>query len=287
MDAREELLKILNQLFQMRQRSNPAFSKRAFAKHLEISPSYLREIEIGKKLLTPKKALEIASRLGLSVKESRRLEILARLTQSSLRSQDEKLLLQELEGTFSLPDPPMVDPGANGQALDWKVKAFASLLEIHKGEYDPNIFSQELGIEKSECDQILQLLLKLRLVAHLKSGKGKQLYTPQKNPAVWAKTPNQDIQRYNEAVLDLARKAIQTQDQFQRIAVNATVSFSALQLEEAWRLINECALKLIKLSDAIPEKDVVYQASLHFFQLTRPSNGGKSLRHGRKGPKNA
>src|SRR3954468_13014795 len=65
-----------------RMKSNPRYSQRAFARQLGLSAGELSEILRGKRSLSLRSALRVASSLGLSPSETRHLITLAQLEKS-------------------------------------------------------------------------------------------------------------------------------------------------------------------------------------------------------------
>ncbi len=57
-------IQMLDDIYQLRRKQNSAYSIRAFARDLGISPAYISLLLSGKRQLTPRKALEIGRRLG-------------------------------------------------------------------------------------------------------------------------------------------------------------------------------------------------------------------------------
>src|SRR4051812_19957764 len=80
--ARERLISVISEIYAERRARNRSYSKRAFAKSSGLSPSFLQEIESGKKTLSSEKAMRFASHLNLSPKKTREIELLAAFTQA-------------------------------------------------------------------------------------------------------------------------------------------------------------------------------------------------------------
>ncbi|MBX2987952.1 MAG: TIGR02147 family protein [Bdellovibrionaceae bacterium] len=171
-----------------RQKSNQAYSLRAFAQSLQLSPAQLSQIISGKRNVTPKVFDQIARRLNFSPFERRRLfeGTVARDRQAG----EEKRSFQLREDQFRL-------------ISDWHHFAILSLAKLKGAKNDPAWVAKRLNIKFYEAKEAL---LRLQRLDILDSGPCLSQKTDPLRIA--SGVPSEAIRKYHRQILALAEEKI-------------------------------------------------------------------------------
>src|SRR5687768_7986409 len=149
----------LIQELERRQKINPRYSLRAFAKHMGLSPGELSEILKGKRKLSIKSAVRVSKALGLNVTESKHLLNLANLDKG--------------EGLDIL----MSQGPKNQEALsadvfhvisDWYCFAILNLADTKDFSWNTSYIAKRLGLTLTQAQSALERLERVGLIKNIK-----------------------------------------------------------------------------------------------------------------------
>jgi uncharacterized protein (TIGR02147 family) len=144
---------ILKNQLQKRQKMNPRYSLRAFAKKLEISPSKVSEIISGKKRLSAERAEDIAQRLDLRGKEHELfvLSALLEATSNKVNKEDLKTQIRQLAT--------QINAGKTAQRNAWYFGAVSALAD--QG-LDAKQFKNEMGLTDLQIENARRFRNRIR-----------------------------------------------------------------------------------------------------------------------------
>lgn len=182
-----EIKTLLQEELRRRKTRNPAYSLRAFAKSLGMSPAQLSQLVSGKRPLTLKTFEKVARELELSPFEKRSaLESLAQAHSPELHPRHAQLK----EDEFRL-------------ISDWYHFAILSLTKIKGAKKDPVWIAKRLGIHIIDAKMAVERLERMGI---LSSGdQFKQITEPLR---VLSDIPSQAIQKSHRQVLALATEKL-------------------------------------------------------------------------------
>ncbi|MFZ3230908.1 MAG: TIGR02147 family protein [Pseudobdellovibrio sp.] len=249
--------------FEILQQRNPAFSLRAFAKKLQLSPSALSEIISGKRKISKKMAQRLVERMCLNPIESE--SILGFFnTKSTNQENTTKSKLQKYRKNLNFLK---LSADQFNIISEWQHFAVLSLMETKNFISDLSWISKRLSITTSELQKTLLRLSDLNLI----SKKNNKLI-PTNTPLITTdNVTNLAVRKSHYADLDLAKKALDEVSVEDRDFTAITLAVDKSKLAEAKKMIREFQDSLtLFLEDG--KKDEVYKMTFYMYPLTRPAN---------------
>lgn len=252
----------LKAAFQQRQRKNPAYSIRAFARDLGLQPSLLHEAMHYKKGLSGKAAKQIGERLNwnpwevelfvarVEVEHSRSRFGRANAFATIERLEKQREYIPLKEDVFR-------------SIKDWYHNAILELTYLGDFNSEPAWISARLGISKVEAEQAIERLLKLNLLAR----KNGRLEATEDYSRVDSEVPSDAIKRSHDQSLAKAKQALYFQALAKREFTSATLAFATSDLKEAKAAIRKF---IGEFSDRFHKKsggNSVYNLSLQLFRI--------------------
>jgi uncharacterized protein (TIGR02147 family) len=247
--------------FAQLQRKNPAFSLRAFALKLDISPSALSEIMAGKRKISKKMALKLLDRMYLDPKEAEEIKILfdGKASPETIEN-DSKVLLQKYKKNINFLK---LTSDQFNVISEWQHFALLSLMETVEFQSDIDWMAQRLSISVPEVQKTLQRLIDLNLVA-----KKYNRYTPTNESLITSDdVSNQAVRKSHYEDLKLAEKTLDHCPVELRDFTAVTVAVDKSKIQEAKRMIREFQDSLTQfLEDG--KKDEVYKLTFYMYPLS-------------------
>lgn len=243
----------LKQMLEERQKRNPNFSLRAFARHLGMSPAQLSQLISGKRPLTQKAAHKISERLDLSPME--RLEFMRTTLPDWLepaRKTDERFLTEDEFRAIA----------------DWHHFAILSLTKTANAKADPRWIAQRLGIGVNEAREGVDRLVRLGLVET--KPKFRQVSQPLN---VKSEDMSAAIRQYHRQNLKLAEEKIETVDMKLRDLQSITVATSPAKIAKVKALVDEFLGRLDGLME-MKNATEVYTVAVQVFPVTKIEGEG-------------
>lgn len=240
----KDIGQILKFELERRRKANPAYSLRAFARFLEMSPAALSQLISGKRGLSFKRLGSILDKLGLAPEENAR-------AMRSLKRRGETTKPEVLkEDQFRL-------------IADWYHYAILSLGEIKGASADPRWIARRLGIRVENANEALTRLRRMGLV-QIKNGRFKQVPGPLRTSV---DVPSSSIRRYHKGILALAQNRMDEIAVERREYTSITMAINSKNVAKAKKIVREFKQDLNDLLEE-GELDEVYQLSIQLFPLS-------------------
>lgn len=243
-----------------RKRMNPAYSLRAFARQLKLSPGELSEIMSGKRHLSLKSALRTSKALGLNQIETKQL-----------------LQIAQLDKSADIADKDLLSPLASQRIVqqisndlfhivsDWFCFAIINLADCKQFKWNVNFISQKLGISALEARLGLERLERVGLI-EMRNGKKR---IAKDYVMTSSGIPSEAIRNYHRQMLKKAQEALDFQAVDEREIRGLGLPVDPKQLpaikNDLKNFLDDMAAKYSK-----GEKSEVYHLELAFFRLTKP-----------------
>ena len=245
------------------QSKNPAFSLRAFAKKLSLSPSAVSEILKGKRKVSLKLAKKILMQLNLTTNERKRL---LSVFPGDLNTSDQTKGLNEnsLESEKKILDWDQFE--AIGK---WHHFAILSLSETKDFIADAKWISSRLKIKTSEAEEALERMHRIGMIVWNKKSKSLQVLSP--HFASSDDVASLAIRKSHLEDLELAREKINEVDVSLRDYVAMTMAIDINKISEAKRLTRDFINKMSALLETSPQSEV-YKVCVHLFPLSDVDN---------------
>ncbi len=254
---------------------NPAYSARALARDLNLSPAFLSQLLSGSRRLSEEKSHEISRALAWPSQKGRVFTVLVRYENAKTPEAKEGIL-RELRG---LPGAQLSKHEFADLSLDyfrviseWQHIAIAELSRVEGFRPDPRWIAQKLGIRATDADDALARLKRVGML--IDDGKGG---LRKASPSVRVRdVPSEFIRAFHRQMIEKAKAALDGQDPSERDISGTTLAIDPALLPEARDLIRAFRWQLMELLES-GRKCSVYQLSIQLFRLdraTRPK--GKS-----------
>ena len=254
--------------FAQLQRKNPAFSLRAFALKLDISPSALSEIMAGKRKISQKMAVKLLDRMYLDPQESDEIKKLFEVKASGQteESADGKNVLQKYKKNINFLK---LSSDQFNVISEWQHFALLSLMETKDFESDHEWMAQRLSLSVPELQKTLQRLIDLNLVT-----KKYNRYMPTNESLITSDdVSNQAVRKSHYEDLKFAEKVLDHCPVELRDFTAVTVAADKAKIQEAKQMIREFQDRLTQfLEDG--DKSEVYKLTFYMYPLSHSSPPG-------------
>lgn len=239
------LTKTLQEELDRRKAKNPAYSLRAYARHLGLSPAQLSQILSGKRSITLKSYRQIAEILKFSPLES--LQFLEEL--GGPRTQVAITDLQVSDDQFRF-------------ISDWWHIGILTLAQIKKSRKDPAWIAKRLGISMWQAKESTQRLERMGLI-----DTGDQLRRSSQTIRVGSAIPSQAIQKSHTQIMQLASDKLPVVPMEERHYSSVTMAVDPVNIPKAKKLIQEFQNRLESLCEKGETKEV-YTFACQLFPMT-------------------
>ena len=244
------------------QRKNPAFSLRAFALKLDISPSALSEIMSGKRKVSKKMAVKILDRMYLDPKEVEAIKLLfdGKTNGLDMVADGDQGLLQKYKKNINYLK---LSSDQFNMISEWQHFALLSLMETVNFVSDIPWMAKRLALSVTDVQKTLTRLMDLNLVSR-KYNK----YAPTNEPLITSDdVANQAVRKAHFEDLKLAEKVLDHCPVELRDFTAVTVAVDKTKIQEAKKMIREFQDSLSQfLEDG--EKTEVYKLTFYMYPLS-------------------
>ncbi len=252
-NARSYYLNILREDLSQRQRVNPSYSIRAYARDLEMNSSTLSQILSGKRTLPLKNSKTVAAKLNLNPQES--TLFIESINRSCLSIDDIKI--SPLDQRF------MLDESYFKVIAEWEHYAVLDLYDLHDFRNDTDYMAKKLKITQERLEVVLQNLMTSGLLIrtageYIKAHQDIRTTEDKKGEALNAAHLEE---------LELAKSKLQGVDKELRDFSSSTFALDPEKLTEAKIIIREFRQKMTALLKN-GKKEEVYMLAIQFFPLT-------------------
>ena len=250
-----------------RQRSNHAYSMRAFARNLGLTQSGVSQVLSGKKNLSQESAHQIAEKLGLNDRDTEFFCLLVQLETAKTAILKESILKKL--NSLNPKEPVEVLSLEFFRAIsDWYHLVIKNMTDIEGLELTPKAIAKRLGITSIEADSALERLLKLELIEPIEGRPHR--YRQVKNYVIAkAATPNEALRNFHRQMLEKAKDSLTTQTPQEKIIGSETFAFNERHLKEADQITEEYFKKMAALAKGPGKKTQVYHLGVQFFNVTK------------------
>jgi uncharacterized protein (TIGR02147 family) len=276
-DAQHRIVQLMRNTLNERQLRRGAYSLRAFALSLKLTPAELSEVFSGKRKVTRKMAQKIFGSLSVDPQLERQLmmglpekQVRRKRSLHASRADSSPAVSAKIhQVNASAPGPVrsfiQLSTDEFHVVADWYYLAILSLAETESFQAGTAWISKRLGITKYEAKGAVDALLRLGLLAKEARGglrpTGKQFTTSND-------VPSSSIRKNHAQNLELALDALETVPLELR-------DFSGMMIAADPELLPEAKLRIRKLRREIMEilesgkKKEVYRLSIQLFPLSK------------------
>lgn len=252
---------ILKREFQQRQRINPSFSLRAYARFLELDASALSAIFKSKRFLPKKYAEQVLEKLDLDILEKNQF------LESVLSKNKKTIINSETERKVSDGDYlKLLENSRNFDIIaEWEHYAILTLMESHSFIGDIQWIQDRLNIDFERCKKVIRNLIDSNLIIiDPTTNKWHKNFTRlETTDGVRSKA----LRQSHRETLNLALQKIETIPLDQRSFSSTTINMPATNIEQARELIKSFRRDMTSLMENT-DSDDVYNLSIQLFPLT-------------------
>jgi uncharacterized protein (TIGR02147 family) len=256
---------MLEREFEMRRAQNPAYSLRAYARDLRLSPSLLSEVMSGRKGLSVGKAKEMLTKIDLAARE-RQLFLLSteachsRTKNEKQRASDElKKALHREVGKKIISDQEFA------LANNWYHHATLELTELNDCEHTAKWFAHRLGLSTPVIEKALERLLALHW---LEFQNGRYFVTSEESETA-NELPSSARKRFHAEMIKKSEQALFHDLSEEREFQTMTLAFDRTQISQAKEMIQNFQREFSKKFLKMKHKNSIYQLSVQFFRLDK------------------
>lgn len=245
----------LKEELSLRQRGNPHYSLRAYARDLGLHSSTLSSVLKGYRRLPLKRSQEVANRMKLTPRERTLfLKSLGRSKSSKIKNN-----FQEEEERFVL------DEAYYKVIAEWEHFAVETLLEIPHLNPTASVIAERLGIPLNRAMVVVENLKTCGLIRE--NGEG-QLVKVHSKLCTTEDISSQAIRAGHLESLEMAKQKLEEVSVESRDFSSVTIAMNLRQLPAVKHLIRDFRKKLIALVKDGEETDV-FQVAIQLYPLTK------------------
>lgn len=261
-------INLLESEYLKRKRFNSQYSKRAFAKYLDINSGTLNSILNGDRKIPISSLKNIIEKLELTPTKAERL-----IQSQQLRGRRLKKMTEEFSESFS---KKLIDDSSdNGYHIlaHWEHYAILSLIDTDDFISDHNWIAKRLRLKIQLVAQALERLENENLISTDESGKYYCTYSRINTPqGITSKA----LQIAHHEELELAKANMNSCTVDKRHYASETMAIDPENMEHAHKLINEFREKMKELMSTEKKKEV-YLLAIQLFPLTNMNTENQEI----------
>jgi uncharacterized protein (TIGR02147 family) len=257
---------ILRQELVKRQEKNPAYSLRAFARDLKVSPSRLSEVMRGAQLSSGL-ARTITRTTGWSESERRRFVVLV-----EAQGADKKIAARaraRLKQMDKETAPTPLDLSKFRVIGEWQYTAILAYLTTLGGKITASGIATDLGIDIKQVEEALRRLIEIGLVAQTARGYKRTA----ERLTFSSPVPSSYIRSYHEQLIHKSLRAIHEQSAADRHLQSLVFAIRKDRVPEAFRKLEEFVREFNQEFAGDDGKDLVVALTAQMSTLGQRSNG--------------
>lgn len=239
-------------------KANSSYSLRAFAKQIQLEPSFLSKLLSGKRRATHRVISKVANRLSLSPEETQTY----------------------ISGASKKPSGPVEQTEYQNLAMDhfrmiadWYHYAILELTLLQDFESDASWIAKKLGIKKIEAQAALERLERLEMLT--KNKKGEYENTSGNNTTVGNEFTAVAFRKLQKQILTQALHALENDPIEKRDQSSMTMAIDPALIPQAKEKIKKFRRELCTfLQENNRPKKEVYQLSVSLFAVTETKTKG-------------
>ncbi len=232
-----------------RSERNPRYSLRAFARSLGMSHTVLSLFLSGKRPLSKKAAIRVASALALSPQEA----------QALFQDRTKKT------STF-VPIPTSMDLDTFAVIADWYHFAILSLLELPAARFDAEWIGRQLNISFQNAAVAMERLIRLGIIAKKKDGRWRQT---KKSFRLDSRYSTAATRRFQLQLLNRAIESLQNDPLEKRDHTSTTFAMDPALMPYAKARIQKFRRELTSELEKLGTPGRVYNLTLQLFGCSK------------------
>ena len=251
-------LKKLKEDFSRRQRANPAYSLRAYAKTLGVPPTTLSQVLLGKRPLPIKSTRQVLDRIPLNARDrtlflSSLEKKQVSLDQIQIPTQDSRFILDEVHYQI---------------ISEWEHYAVLMLFDCKDFCSEIEYLSDRLGISIYRAETVVDNLIVAGLMTREIDGRWKRTHSSFRSTE---DISSQALKLSHRESLEKAKKMIDETSIDYRDFSTLAVAIDLNKIPEAKAIIREFRQKMAKLMSE-GERTEVYELAIQLYPITRLRN---------------
>lgn len=231
---------------------NPSYSLRAFAKQLDIEPSFLSKILNNKRSITPKTVRRLGSKLELSIEKLQKFENIHN------NSKDDNIT----DASYT-----QLSIDYFHAISDWYHFAILELVKIPGIKINPKTISKKLGINYHQAGEALDRLIRLQLLRINNDGAIQE--KPADHTTIGCELQSMALRKFHKQFLTLAINAIDQVHHSKRDISSMTMAISTEKIPQAREMIKRFRRRLSNLLEKGDSPDEVYHLSVCLYPITK------------------
>jgi len=262
----------LNAQFRERQKKDPKFSLRAWARQMGYqNPSLLFQVLKGERRLKMDLASKCAASLNLKGKSLRYFEII--VLNHSCESAAERRMFKAMLAKLRPRQRRVADAlslDVFALAADWYHWAIWTMAELSDFKLDVNWIQSRLGddLDKKTIKQAIDRLFRLGLFIREPNGTLKRTEPDENHLLANYSMPSEAVRNYHSQMIERARASVELQTIEERVLRGSTLAFHKNDLPKVAAILAEAHDKVMELA-VTADADEVYQFNSQFFRLTK------------------
>ena len=272
----EDPIAFLNSHFREKQKKNPKFSLRAWARQMGYqNPSLLFQVLRGERRLKMDLAMKLATNMQLKGKALRYFEliVLNRTCQTEAEKRVYEAMLTKMRPK-KFQELHHLSAEMFLAASDWYHWAILAMVVLPDFEPDVEWMHRRLegDVDKRTLKAAWERLLRLRLVSQGPDGKYRRGDHENNILFIASQVPSAAIRQYHSQMIEKARAAVETQTVEERLLWGATMPIRKENLPKVAEILAEAHKQVMEL-EAPENGEEVYQLNSQFFRLTKANIG--------------
>lgn len=250
----------------LRQQRRPAYSLRAFARDLEMSPSSLSCYLNDKQGLSKERAVFIGKKLQWTTKQTEHFADLVILEYSPHKTK-KKAALVSIESRTQK-NSKKINQDQFNYISDWRHLACLTLIQMRPGLENQLSIAKKISLKASQSGKILENLVRLQLVSRTSDGK----YLAAQNVTIsGGESPSKAIQTFHAGLMAKAQEAIEKQNFDQRNLFSIIYSIKSNLIPVVQKEIEQSILQILGKHTSEPGEDCIQGFSLQNFSIHKES----------------
>lgn len=246
----------------LRQQRRPAYSLRAFARDLDMSPSSLSCYLNDKQGLSKERAVFIGKKLQWTAKQTEHFADLVTVEYSPYKTK-KKAALVSIETRTQKTSKKITQDQFN-YISDWRHLACLTLIQMHPALETYQTVAKKLGLKMTQASKILENLIRLQLCQRQEDGK----YVAKQNVTMsGGESPSKAVQAFHAGLMAKAQESIEKQSFDQRNLFSIIYSINGNKIPLVQREIEQSILQILGKYTSEPGEDCIQGFSLQNFSI--------------------
>jgi uncharacterized protein (TIGR02147 family) len=265
--GKESFRDILQNEFVIRRSKNSAYSQRAFARDIGLSPSRISEVLNGGQRISRQKASVIADALGLDKSNREYFCNLVDL-ENPKNSVVRRAARQQLGLVKRSNLKHWINTDVFASISEWYHAAILELVTLRNAKHNPEWISKALGITERAATDALNRLQRLNLLRQ----KNKKFVPIQSNFGTTEDIPSSAIRSAHKQFLGKALESVESQTIDERRLDTLVLTIDRKQLPKAFLRMKDFCTRFNAEFGSSSAKNSVYCLSIQFFKLAEEGN---------------